>query len=223
MLMLMALIAALLGWRSAVNRGELQLAQQAGRLQYAEEELARARDALNDRRRIMPDKTRVLWQARLAGANLSELTLASTSNAFQRASFADCNLEKAVLKGGSSSFQLACFDNANLAGAKLTGGGASFQGATFVGANLQGAVLSGAGGSFQQASFENATLVGARLAGSFQLANISGADFAGADLSALGAEDLASCYFKEPPTYDERTKFPAGFDPRARLWRKTSK
>jgi hypothetical protein len=50
--------------------------------------------------------------------------------------------------------------------------------------------------------------------------NFSGARFEGADLSALDSGDLASCYFKEPPTYDHQTTFPAGFDPVKNLWRR---
>ncbi len=191
------------------------------RLQYAEEELERARDQL-DQSRPRPDKIRVLW-VDLAGANLRGVTIASVSNAFQRASFQSCDLQDATLEGGGAAFQFAQFDNASLANAKLTGGGASFQLATFVNADLTGAVLSGGGASFQRASFENATLVRARLIGDFQLANISNAHFEAADLSALDSDSLASCYFKEAPTYDEQTIFPDGFDPEQHLWEKAGK
>jgi len=219
-LMVTLLLAVLLSWRASVRRGELQLAQQAHRLAYAEQELSRARDELQDRVRVKPDRSRGLWMAALDGANLSGMTIASHTNAFQRATFKDCNLENATLQGGTSAFQLARFDGAKLEKAKLTGGDCAFQNATFVGADLTGAVLTGGGASFQAASFENATLISARLTGSFQLANISGAHFEGADLSALDSNSLASCYFKDPPTYDGRTKFPAGFAPAAQLWRR---
>jgi uncharacterized protein YjbI with pentapeptide repeats len=130
-------------------------------------------------------------------------------------------LEKATLQGGVSSFQFACFDDANLSQASLTGGGASFQGSTFVKANLTGATLAGGPSSFQNASFEDAILVGATLVGSFQVANISGAKFQGADISAINCDDLASCYFDTPPSYNAETKFPTGFDPMEQLWQRT--
>ena len=220
-MMVTLLLAVMLGWRSSVRRGELQMAQQANRLAYAEQELARARDELQDRVRVKPDRSRALWMAALDGANLSGMTIASPTNPFQRASFKDCNLENATLQGGTSSFQLAQFDGADLIKATLTGGDCAFQNATFVGADLTGAVLTGGGVSFQASSFENATLIGARLTGSFQGANISGAHVEGADLSALDGNSLASCYFKDPPTYDGQTKFPAGFAPPAQLWRRS--
>jgi hypothetical protein len=51
--------------------------------------------------------------------------------------------------------------------------------------------------------------------------NISGARFERADLSAIDADNLASCYFVEPPTYDDRTVFPSGFDAEEQSWRRT--
>lgn len=222
LLMLILLVAMLLGWRSAVERGKMQLAQQANQLRYAEEELRRARDEIKDQSRVKPDKSRAFWMAEFDGADLRGVTIASPSNAFQRASFQGCNLEGATLAGGVSAFQFARFDNCKLMNAKMTGGGASFQLATFVEADLTGAVLTGDGSSFQGASFEDATLVRARLSGSFQGINISGARFEGADLSALDDQSLASCYFHKAPTYDGRTKFPAGFDAKALLWRRVN-
>lgn len=222
-LLLMLLVALILAWRSSLERAELRLAQQANQLRYAEEELARARDALRDQARgPTRDRARSLWEARLDGAQLRGVSVVSPGNAFQRASFHECDLESVTLQGGGSAFQLARFDQAKLVGAKLTGGSASFQGATFVAADLTGAILTGGSGSFQGSSFENATLVDARLAGSFQLVNLSGARFEGADLSALESESLTSCYFKDPPTYNGQTKFPAGFDPQAQLWKRVS-
>ena len=91
---------------------------------------------------------------------------------------------------------------------------------SFVEADLTGATLTGGGASFQNATFEKAILIGATLSGNFQLVNFSGARLEGADLSAIAGNNLASCYFKEPPTYDARTKFPAGFDPVERSWRR---
>jgi uncharacterized protein YjbI with pentapeptide repeats len=148
------------------------------------------------------------------------MTIASRENAFQRASFRGCCLEGATLIGGDASFQLARFDAAKLARASLKGGGSSFQMSSFVGADLTSATLAGGGASFQGASFEGAILVGAKLIGDFEGVNISGARFEAADLSAIGRDDLAGCYFKEPPTYDAGTKFPPGFDPAERSWRR---
>jgi uncharacterized protein YjbI with pentapeptide repeats len=83
-----------------------------------------------------------------------------------------------------------------------------------------GATIVGGGASFQKATFEGAILIDATLSGNFQLVNISGARLEGADLSAIARDNLASCYFKDPPTYDARTKFPPGFDPAERAWRR---
>ena len=216
------MIGLLLGWRASVRRARLQLAQQATRLQYAELELERTREELEDHDRARSDRPRALWEVQLDGAHLRGVTIASPSNAFQRASFKKCDLENATLQGGDAAFQYVRFDNANLVNAKLTGGGASFQLATFVDADLTGASLTGGGASFQGSSFENATLVQARLIGSFQLVNISETRFEGADLSALDGHSLASCYFKEAPTYDAQTQFPDTFDPEAQLWRQVA-
>jgi hypothetical protein len=56
--------------------------------------------------------------------------------------------------------------------------------------------------------------------GHFQGVNISGARLEAADLSAIARDELARCYFEEPPTYNARTKFPPGFDPVERSWRR---
>jgi uncharacterized protein YjbI with pentapeptide repeats len=225
---LILLVALLLGWVSSEQRAkqeqqrsarERQLQEQ--RLRYAEEELRRSRDELQDLLRgLRPDRKRSFWGADLEGSNLAGMTIASDSNAFQRASFRKCRLEGATLEGGDSSFQLAHFDDAKLTRASLKGGGSSFSLSSFVGADLTGATLAGGGSSFQNASFEKAILIDATLLGNFQLVNISSARLEGADLSAIARDNLASCYFKEPPTYDTRTKFPPGFDPVERLWRR---
>lgn len=221
--MLTLLVALLFGWRSSALHAKKQLTRQANRMRYAEQELERAREELDDRDRPKLDKARVLREAELDGAHLRGVTISSPGNAFQRASFKDCDLENATLQAGGAAFQGARFDKSNLTNAKLTGGGSSFQEATFVDADLTGAVLTGGGASFQGSSFENATLTRAQLVGSFQLVNISGTHFEGADLSALDSQSLASCYFKEAPTYDGQTKFPAAFDPVTQLWRRVSK
>jgi hypothetical protein len=219
---LIALVALLLGWVSSEQRSTRERQQQEQRLRYAEEELRRARDELQDdqRRGLRPDRARSFWEADLEGSNLAGVTLVSHSNAFQRASFRSCRLEGATLEGGDSSFQLAHFDAAKLARAYLKGGGSSFQASSFAEADLTGATLTGGGASFQNATFEKAILIGATLSGNFQVVNFSGARLEGADLSAIAGNNLASCYFKEPPTYDARTKFPAGFDPVERSWRR---
>lgn len=212
----------LFGWRSSVQDAKKSLARQASRLRYAEQELERSRNELKDRDRPKLPARRLFWLAELDGAYLRGVTIESPDNVFQRASLTNCDLQTATLQGGSAAFQGARFDGSNLIDAKLTGGGASFQLATFVACDLTGAVLSGAGSSFQLSSFENAILVRARLAGSFQLANISGAHFESADLSALDGQSLESCYFKEAPTYNAQTQFPVGFDPVASVWRRTT-
>lgn len=218
---LILLIALGLGWFTARRSAERQRRMQEYRLRYAEEELRRARDEFRDQSRgPRPDRARSFWEADLQGSNLAGMTITSNENAFQRASFRDCRLEGATLQGGDSSFQLARFDAAKLAKAHLKGGRASFQESSFVGADLTGATLHGGPSSFQGASFEGAILVGAKLSGNFQGVNISGARFEAADLSAITRDDLATCYFKEPPTYDARTKLPPGFDPVEALWRK---
>jgi uncharacterized protein YjbI with pentapeptide repeats len=229
LLVLMLVVGLLLGWRSSVETArkqlaerEIHIAKQGKALEFAEAELQRARDQLGDLRKAQRDATRVLYGSMFEGATLAGATLSSPENAFQRTSFAGSDLERATLQGGTASFQLANFDGAQLAGAKLRGDNASFQGATFVGADLKGADLAGGPSSFQTASFENANLAGAKLAGSFQAANLSGVNFAGADLSALSADDLASCYFRDAPRCNGSTKFPAGFDPIAQGWRRAS-
>jgi uncharacterized protein YjbI with pentapeptide repeats len=226
LLVLTLFVALLLGWRRSVDEArrqmterEMHIAQQNRALQFANEEVRRARDQVDDLRTVHRDASRVVYGSQFEGVTLVGATLASPENAFQRTSFAGSDLRRATLQGGVSSFQLANFDGAKLEGAILRGGDASFQGATFVGADLAGADVAGGPISFAMASLENANLTGAKLAGSFQNANLSGANFAGADLSALNAGDLASCYFRDPPRYDDRTKFPAGFDPVGQGWR----
>jgi uncharacterized protein YjbI with pentapeptide repeats len=223
LLILTLLIALGLGWHSSVQRAERTLALQTNRLRYAVEELNRVREELGFRDRATRGSAETLWDVQFDGARLRGISYSSSNNAFQRTSFKDCDPQNATLQAGGAAFQRARFDGANLADAKLTGGGSSFQRATFVGADLTGAVLEGGGSSFQLSSFEDATLVRTRLVGSFQLSNISGARFEGADLSALDSDSLASCYFDDPPSYDDQTHFPADFDPVARQWRRVSK
>lgn len=220
---LLFVVAILFGWFNSVRHARLQSNVLLRRLEYAEQELRRKTDELQRLRKgVTPDETRSFWQAGLEGTNLASMTIASDSNAFQRASFSDCNLRDASLSGGGSSFQEARFDGANLQGATLVGGSSSFQAASFVKSDLTRAKLTGGPTSFQQASFEEATLVDAVLVGSFQLVNLNGAKLSGADLSGIASSDLETCYFKQPPTYNAQTKFPAGFDPVQQQWRKVS-
>ncbi len=211
--------ALLLRFISFLQRVEQERRLREQQLRYAEQELDRARDELKDQLRgPQPDRLRSFWEADLEGSSLTGMTLASNRNAFQRASFRKCNLEGATLEGGGGSFQFARFDSAKLAMASLKGGAASFQQASFAGADLTGATLAGEGSSFQGATFEGTILIGAKLSGNFQSVNFSGAKLEAADLSEIDRNNLASCYFKDPPTYDARTKFPQGFDPVEHAW-----
>jgi len=137
----------------------------------------------------------------------------------QLASFRGSNLSGKTLTGNTSSFQGDLFENSNLANAKLLGGPSSFQGASFRNADLSGAVLAGA---FQCASFECAKLVDVQVTVSgsteFQGVEIDKTQFQGADLSTINRLSLESCYFNDPPLYDEYTKFPKGFKPAQQGW-----
>src|ERR1700686_1056309 len=86
LLLLTLLVAVLLGWHSSIQDARKQLARNANRLQYAEGELERTRDELKDRDRPKRPAGRVFSEAELDGANLRDVTISSTSNAFQRAS-----------------------------------------------------------------------------------------------------------------------------------------
>lgn len=58
---------------------------------------------------------------------------------------------------------------------------------------------------------------------SLEVLRIDGAQFQGADLSQVDAAVLANWTFQRPPVYDDRTRFPAGFDPAARRWTRRRK
>jgi uncharacterized protein YjbI with pentapeptide repeats len=219
LVLLIAIVMLGYGWISSEQRADRDRRLRANQLRHAELELVRARDDLrNQSRGPQPDRNRSFWEADLEGTNLTGMMIASKSNAFQRACFRKCVLVDAVLEGGGSSFQRAQFDGGNLVRARLKGGTGSFQKASFAAADLTDATLAGESGSFQGASFEDAVLVHATLSGNFQSVNFSGARLESAELSAIEAGNLASCYFKIPPTYDAKTKFPAGFDPVEHLW-----
>lgn len=154
-------------------------------------------------------------RVRFGGAKLPGVVIKAGDSAFQRAVFDNVDLSNGSLTAGVSSFQLASFNNAVLTGARLIGGGGSFQLASFENADLRNAVLKG---NLQGVSLKNAKCIGATISGSFQCANIDGAQFQKADLSAVERNDLASCYFDARPAFDRATKFPDGFDPVDQGW-----
>lgn len=224
MITLICVMAVVLAWLGNEMRLDALIRNYRRQAEYAMAELRRAQVELAQSQRAKRvDRSRPFWEMDLEGTKLAGMTLKIPANSFQRASFRKCDLRKATLEGGAAAFQLAKFDGARLSEAILTGGGASFQASTFVGADLSGAVLSGGSTSFQTASFESANLTGAKLSGSFQSANIDSARFEGADLSAIASQDLASCIFSNPPTYDDKTLFPQGFDPANNEWRQVDR
>jgi uncharacterized protein YjbI with pentapeptide repeats len=219
------LIALAFGWYLSERRADERIARLFARVNYAEAELqwskSRNKTWSRDRSERKRPPNGVLSLAQLDGLNLRDASIVGGAGAFQRTSFNECDLENASLRGDGGAFQFARFDHANLVNIKLTGGGSSFQLASFVNADLSGAVLTGGAASFQGATFERAKLIGTQVlcsGSSFQLVNIDGAQFQGADLSMLDGHSLESCYFKTPPKYDERTRFPAGFDPAGQFW-----
>lgn len=221
---LICVMAVVLAWLGNEMRMDALIRTHRRQSEYAMAEMRRARDELAQTQRFrILDRSRPFWETDLEGMRLTGMTLKIPANSFQRASFKKCDLRKATLEGGSAAFQLAIFDGAKLSEAILTGGGASFQYSTFVGADLSGAVISGGSASFQFASFESANLTGAKLTGSFHSANLDSARFGNADLSAIASQDLASSIFASPPTYDEKTIFPHGFDPARNGWRKVDR
>jgi uncharacterized protein YjbI with pentapeptide repeats len=224
-----AVIALAFGWYSSAQHADITIARLSSRLSYAETEL----DLLIQRAAFRHSAKRLDSSPNgqppltdMDGVNLSGTSIIGADSAFQRSCFDNGDLRYATLKGDASSFQGAQFNNAMLAGARLTGGVASFQLASFENADLSGAILAGGGSSFQGASVAGAKLIGAQIVcsrTSFQGVNIDGAQFQGADLSALERQSLEGCHFKTPPTYDEKTRFPAEFDPVAQLWKRASK
>ena len=220
-LFLVVINGLIFGFYKFSRRQEENRRRQAKESRYYEKELERARDSLQDTEKRSQKKlsSTVFAETKLDYENLQGVEIVSDTNAFQRASFVGTKLDGATLTGGPSSFQLANFNSASLRKAKLTGENASFQHATFNNADLTNAELTG---NFQVTSFENATLVGAVWSGSFQSCNISGASFAAADLTGVETPNLASCYFKQQPTYDEETSFPTGFDPDEQGWQNVS-
>jgi uncharacterized protein YjbI with pentapeptide repeats len=178
------------------------------------------------RKAKLTGSTKAFFKTKFDRADLTEAKLTGDA-AFQQASFTHARLADAVLNGGVSGFQMAKFDDATLLGARLNGGGSSFQGASFARANLTGAILKGEGAALQLVNLDdaNCTKLQIRCASAlaaFQVASLNNTRFAAADLSSLAQQSLRSCVFKPdtPPTYDDRTKFPAGFNPAKQGWRK---
>ena len=240
------LVAVVFGWYSSSRRANRLYTRLAKRQEHLTAQLyfATSRSKNNNNKsqnsREAKDKT-VFSDARFERVNMRGVTItgkfhgssfescllqdANLSGSFQGTDFNHCNLANSTFSGDNSSFQLASFVGANLSGAVLTGGGAAFQLCSFVDADLSGAVLTGGGGSFQGANFQRAKLFGARIvcpkATAFSAVIIDSTQFQGADLSAISARALESCYFEIPPSYDANTKFPSGFDPLEQLWNRT--
>ena len=224
-LLVMVFIALGFCWYASHQAATRTIQDLRAQLQYAETALENGQDR-SDFRQLM-DKWKntsskgILSHAELKAANLRGVSIDADASAFQGTIFSNCDLEGASLAGGLRSFQASRFDDSKLVDAELTGGGAAFQMSSFVNCDLTGATLTGGGASFQVSTFKDAKLIGARVicsGASFQLVNIDGAEFQGADLSALDPDSLASCYFKKPPIYDGKTRFPTDFDPVAQRW-----
>lgn len=219
----MAFFALVIGWYTSTSRERSRNAMLGELLSNArlQVSLAESRGELQAEARSSDtaETKRVYSVARFDSMSLRGAVIQVGDSAFQRAIFDNSDLSNAALTGGAASFQGASFKNAKLRNAKLSGGAGAFQVATFEDADLASAVLIG---NLQGVSLRNANCEGATISGLFQAANIDAAQFAAADLSAIRSEDLASCYYKDPPTYDAQTKFPADFDPIARGWKKTA-
>lgn len=227
-LLLATLVMAIVfSWHSSMRQSRETIARLSARLSRAELEIQSSRfraELWRNSSRNSPSQD-VLSQGKLNGPCMRGVSIVGGDAAFQRDSFVGWDLENASLSGGGGAFQCACFDDANLVNVKLTGGISSFQLASFVKADLSGAKLTGGGASFQGASFEGAKLIGTQILCSgtaFQGVNIDGVQFQGADLSMLAPGSLQSCYFKTPPSYDDQTRFPPGFDPVGEHWTRAS-
>ena len=194
-------------------RRETEALQREARLKRDEAGGAENHEGENLAGTVLSSETSPFQLASFDGANLANATLDAS---FQMAGFADADLSAAQLTG---NFQCVCFDNANLTNATLSGKGGSFQFASFAGTDLTGASIKG---NFQGARFTGAKLVGVTVLDSgrsaFQCMDIDGTRFEGADLSTIDRSSLESCFFDTPPSCDEETKFPRGFDPRRQGW-----
>jgi len=224
-LLLTLLIAVVFGWRHSSQRSARQVRDLQRRIVHAKwavdfdasREEVQSRKAPSSWKNGLQQKFSYLT---LDGVNLQGVSIKGGDQSFQSAALLNCNLSKATLDG---TFQGARFDGSNLVRAKLSGGVSAFQASSFVDADLTGATLQGASSSFQGASFAGANLTDATIIGSassFQAVKLDGALLDGADLSRLEQGSLQSCYFQEPPTYDERTRFPVDFDPVEAGWKR---
>ncbi len=223
-LLLTLLIAVAFGWRHSSERSARQLRDLQRRITHAKY----AADFDASREEVQSRKAPSVWKKGLQqkfsyltldGVNLQGVSINGGDQSFQSAALVNCNLSGATLDG---TFQGARFDGSNLAGAKLGSGRASFQMSSFVDVDMTGATLQGGGSSFQGASFAGANLTDAAIlcsGASFQAVKVDGVSFQGADLSRLDHGALESCYFQTPPMYDERTRFPADFDPVEAGWK----
>lgn len=211
-------VALATGWYASMERlrsRDAWLRQQLFNARYEAQAAAWRAEARADELLYGAEQKSAPPRVRFEGAKLPGVVITAGDGAFQRAVFDNADLSNGSLTAGVSSFQLASFNNAVLTGARLIGGGASFQLASFENADLENAVLRG---NLQSISLKNAKCIGATISGSFQGANIDGAQFQRADLSAVKTNDLASCYFDSPPAFDRATKFPDGFDPVDQGW-----
>ncbi|QDT07607.1 Pentapeptide repeats (8 copies) [Rubripirellula lacrimiformis] len=159
-------------------------------------------------------------------ADFSGVNVVAGSGAFQSTSMVGANFSGATITVGGASFQHTKLDGADLRGATITVGSSSLQITSFQAADLRGAVIVTPGGAtLQYASFRDADLSSATIdcqsdLSSFQEVDINGVEFAAADLTGIHADGLTSAYFWAPPSYDDRTKFPADFDPQRAGWKR---
>jgi uncharacterized protein YjbI with pentapeptide repeats len=217
-----AFTAFVIGWYSSIERERTRSARLVQQLMNAQSQVRMAESRVQIQTNVPSSGNQkakgVLSKARFEGVNLRDAVIQGGASAFQQTVFDNSDLSNASLTGGGASFQGASFNNAILRNAKLVGGGSALTLATFESADLSGAVLTG---NLAGVSLKNAKCLGTTIKGSFQGANIDAAQFQNADLSAIRSEDLGSCYYDAPPTYDTNTKFPARFDPIAHGWKKS--
>ena len=222
-LLLTMFVAIMFGWYSSSQRSRRRINKLSKQL------LSLRVDIESNSWRSEPNDKRIDRKAEHKGVfshvNLSHVNMQGVAihGEFHSAEFESCFLQDADLSGGTSAFQFTRFTNCNLIDAKLTGGGSAFQLSSFENSDLSDAVLTGGGTSFQRATFRGANLTGATIvcpanSAAFQMVNIESVQFQGADLSSIDYRALESCVFDNPPTYDEDTKFPSGFDPVGQLW-----
>jgi uncharacterized protein YjbI with pentapeptide repeats len=216
----MTIVALLIAWFTSLARERTRIAQLSQQLANAQLQVSTA-EMRGEAQAELTAETQIKCDSvfaipRLEGMDLRDLVIQGGGSAFQLMLFDNSNLTGTSLTGGESSFQEASFKKAILKNAKLVGGSASFQLAVFENADLSGATLAG---NLQAVSLKNAKCTGATIQGSFQGANIDGAQFESADLSGIRSDDLASCYFVTPPTFDAKTKFPDGFSPVDNGWK----